>query len=73
MSSLKERLIKAGYPKEQMAHHCSDLYVFVNEITTKIISEWCKENGFNMSWHCPVFIDQITKKPMYDCAFQWHG
>ena len=40
-------------------------------------AEWCKKNGFRRSWHCPMFKDQITGKPMYDCAFQylpwWEG
>lgn len=70
--TLMEMLIKAGYPKESMFHHCSDLYVFVNPLTTKVITEWCKENKYNMSWHCPTFKDQITGKQMYDCAFQYY-
>lgn len=70
--TLKERLLKAGYPQEKMYHWGSDLYVFVNTITTKVIDEWCKENGFRKDWHCPVFRDQITGKLMYDCAFQYY-
>lgn len=69
--SLMERLIEAGYPREEMYHHCSDLYVFVTPISTKIIDEWCNENRYRRQHHCPIFTDQITGKQMYDCAFQW--
>jgi len=67
--SLMSRLLKAGYPREEMDSHESDLYVYVTPLTTKVINEWCKENGFARTWHCPIFRDQITGKPMYDCAF----
>ena len=70
--TLMEMLIEAGYPKEEMDHHASDLYVYVTPLTTKVIEKWCEENRYRMSWHCPVFIDQITGKRMYDCAFQWY-
>lgn len=70
--TLMQRLLDAGYPREQMFHHCSDLYVYVTPLTTKIVNNWCKEQGFLRSWHCPIFKDQITGKPMYDCAFQYY-
>lgn len=65
-------LLREGYPYGEMAHHESDLYVFVNDISTRAIDEYCKVTGYNKSWHFPVFIDQITGKPMYDCVFQWY-
>lgn len=67
-----EMLIEAGYPKEEMDHHDSDLYVYVTPLTTKVIEEWCKAHDYRMAWHCPTFKDQITGKMMYDCAFQWY-
>lgn len=70
--TLMETLIEAGYPKEEMDHHESDLYVYVTPLTTRVIDEWCKANGFNKNWHCPTFKDQITGKMMYDCAFQYY-
>ena len=69
--SLMQMLIDAGYPREEMYNHESDLYVYVTPLTMRIINEWCEENGFIRSWHCPIFKDQITGKPMYDCAFQY--
>lgn len=39
--TLMEMLIEAGYPKEEMDHYCSDLYVYVTPLTTKVIEEWC--------------------------------
>lgn len=70
--TLMEMLIEAGYPKEEMDHHDSDLYVYVTPLTTKVIEEWCKAHDYRMAWHCPTFRDQITGKMMYDCAFQWY-
>lgn len=68
---LIKRILDAGYPKSQMFHHYSDLYVFVTPLTTRIVEEWCKEHGYSRSWHCPKFKDLITGRPMYDCAFQF--
>nr|DAN90651.1 MAG TPA: hypothetical protein [Bacteriophage sp.] len=70
--TLMKMLIEAGYPESEMDHHESDLYVYVTPLTTKVIEEWCKENGYRKEWHCPTFKDQITGKIMYDCAFQWY-
>ena len=70
--TLKQMLLDAGYPKIEMFHHYSDLYVFVTPVTTRVIDKWCNEHGYTKSFHCPKFKDQITGKPMYDCAFQWY-
>lgn len=70
--TLMERLLEAGYPESEMDHHESDLYVYVTPLTTRVIKEWCKDNGFRKNWHCPIFTDQITGKKMYDCAFQYY-
>lgn len=70
--TLKQMLLDAGYPEIEMFQHYSDLCVFVTPVTTKVIDEWCNEHGYTKSWYCPKFKDQITGKPMYDCAFQWY-
>ena len=70
--TLLKRLIDAGYPKEEISHHESDLYVYATSLTTEIIDEWCKDNGYDRDWHCQVFRDQITGRLMYDCAFQYY-
>lgn len=70
--TLMEMLIEAGYPKEEMDHHCSDLYVYVTPLTTRVIEEWCKVHNYRIAWHCPTFKDHITGRMMYDCAFQWY-
>lgn len=69
--TLMQMLLDAGYPESEMYHHYSDLYVFVTPITTRVIDKWCNEHGYEKSLHCPKFKDQITGKPMYDCAFQY--
>ncbi len=70
--TLKQMLLEAGYPKSEMFHHDSDLYVYVSPLTTEVIDKWCNERDYRKDWHCPKFKDQITGRPMYDCAFQWY-
>lgn len=76
LSDLMQRLLDAGYPREEMYHGImngpvADLYVYANKITYRVIEKWCKDNGFDRRWNCPLFIDQITGEPMFDCAFQY--
>lgn len=71
--TLKQMLLDAGYPENEMFHdYSSDLYVFVTPVTTRVIDKWYHEHGYTKSWHCPKFKDQNTGKLMYDCAFQWY-
>ena len=69
--TLMEALADAGYPREQMFNHCSDLYVFVTPLTKRVVDEWFKEAGLNKSLFVKTFRDQITGKWMYDIAFQY--
>lgn len=71
--TLIEKLVAAGYPREEMYHHCSDLYVFVTPITTKVVDEWFKEQHLNQHLFVSKFKDYITGRPMYDIAFQFYG
>lgn len=70
--TLIEKLIGAGYPRKEMYHHCSDLYVFVTPETTKAINEWFKEQRMNKELFVSRFKDNVTGKPMYDIAFQYY-
>lgn len=73
--SLMERLLEAGYPPEDIDHYYYDLYVYVTPLTTKVITEWANENGYDGNLRDGVFVqkfkDQITGKMMYDVAFQY--
>lgn len=69
--TLMQRLLNAGYPREEMFSHLSDLYVYVTEITTSVISAWCRERGYNRERMCPIFKDRITGRRIYDCAFAY--
>lgn len=76
--TLMEKLVEAGYPKEDFYHHCSDLYIFVTPLTRRVINEWLKEQGLEREeFFLDTFKDQITGKLMYDVAFQyspwWEG
>lgn len=69
---LMQQLLDAGYPKEHIFHHRTDLYVFVTPLTTRIIERWYRERGYSLSHNCEVFDDNITGARMYDCAFQYY-
>lgn len=76
--TLLQRLLDAGYPKEDIHHHESDLYIFKTPLTTKVLEEWCEANGWNVGLvkqkNClfDIFTDQITGRKMYDIAFQYY-
>lgn len=69
--SLIDMLAEAGYPASKMYHHNSDLYVFKTELTTRVIQQWCKANGYSFDVMVDTFRDQITGSAMYDVAFQY--
>ena len=75
--SLIQMLIEAGYPKEEIHHHESDLYIFVTPLTTKVLKDWAKANGWDVtrvektSMLFGTFKDNVTGKMMYDIAFQY--
>lgn len=70
--TLMEMLLDAGYPRAEIFHHGSDLYIYVTKLTTEIVKKWAKERGFSVNHHCPKFTCQITGRQMYDCAFQYY-
>lgn len=75
--SLMQMLLDAGYPREDMHHHESDLYIYVTPLTTKVIEDWCKAYKYNKEFvekgspFFSTFVDQTTGKLMYDIAFQY--
>ena len=71
MTELMKRLVDAGYPKEEFFHHYSDLYIFATPLTQRVVNQWCKDNGYHRHLFVSTFRDQITGRPMYDCAFQY--
>ena len=73
--SLMERLLEEGYLPEDIDHYYYDLYVYVTPLTTRVITEWADENGYDSNLRDGVFVqtfkDQITGRKMYDIAFQY--
>ena len=72
--SLMEILLEEGYPPEDIDHHCSDLYVYVTPLTTRVIKAWMKNNGYTDNLNgllIQKFKDQITGRMMYDIFFQY--
>ena len=72
MKTLIERLLEAGYPKDQMFHHYSDLYIFASPLTKLVINKWCEDNRHHKHLFVSTFHDQITGRLMYDVAFQYY-
>lgn len=70
--TLMQELLDAGYPKDQMFHHESDLYIYVTPLTTKVVEEFYKKKGWNRNWHAPVFRSETDGELMYDCYFQFY-
>lgn len=68
---LMQLLLDAGYPRDQMFNHYSDLYVFVTPLTRHIVNKWCEDNRYAKHLFMKTFTDQITGKPMYDIPFQY--
>lgn len=69
--TLMEALEEAGYPREQMFNHRSDLYVFITPLTKRVVDKWFKDEGLEKSLFVSTFRDQITGNGMYDIAFQY--
>lgn len=59
--TLMERLVEAGYPMEEMDHHCSDLYVYVTPLTWKVIDD-------GILAVCPKRISADCRKKYDDCG-----
>ena len=74
--TLMQRLLDAGYPKDQIFHHESDLYVFVTPLTTDVLNKWLEDNGWRNLKNDPFLVgkfkDNITGRQMYDIAFQYY-
>lgn len=72
--TLMQTLEDAGYPRNEFDHHGSDLYVFacINGVETRpIIDKWFAQNGLSVAVFVEPFVDNVTGKLMYDCAFQY--
>lgn len=75
---LMQMLLDEGYPKEEIFHHASDLYVYKTPLTIKVRDEWMKMNGYHKgilrsSFLYSEFTDQVTGRRMFDFAFQYIG
>ena len=74
---LIQMLLEAGYPKEDIHHHESDLYIYVTPLTTRVLRDWCLANGWNTQlikddgYLFSTFKCNITGRKMYDVAFQY--
>lgn len=70
--TLIEALLEAGYPREEIYHHCSDLYIYITPTTTAVVNSWFEKSKLNKLVFVSTFKDLITGRPMYDIAFQYY-
>lgn len=68
--SIYARLLREGYPQEDIDHHESDLYVYVTPLTTRIIKEHFPDQG-HKTIMVNKFKDNVTGRYMYDIAFAY--
>lgn len=70
--SLMQRLLEAGYPLNEMFVHQrkNELYFYNTLLSTRVIDEWCKDNGFNKEQRCAPYKGTITGRQMYVCKLQ---
>ena len=69
--TLMQELLDAGYPREEMFSHESDLYVYVTPLTKRIVEGYYKRKGWSRTLCAPIFRSATDGKPMYDCAFAY--
>lgn len=63
-------LLENGYPKSDMDHHESDLYVYVTPLTTRLINEIYPDKTTRQIF-VHQFISQTDHKPMYEIVFAY--
>lgn len=68
--SIYARLLREGYPQEDIDHHESDLYVYVTPLTTKIIKEYFPDHD-HKTIMVNKFKDNVTGRYMYDITFAY--
>ena len=69
--TLMQTLLEAGYARDQIFNHYSDMYVYVTPLTERIIAKWYPENGLNTSLFVSKFRSNIDGQMMYDCKFAY--
>lgn len=69
--TLMQELLDAGYPREKMYNHESDLYVYVTPLTTRIVQAFYERKGWSSARSAPIFRSEVDGKLMYDCAFAY--
>lgn len=73
VKGLMERLIEAGYPREELRHKGKDLLIPVTPMTSKAIDEWCAAFGYYKPALVRTYTDESTRTEMYECAYQYRS
>jgi len=60
-----EELLNLGMQENELDHHCSDLYVKKNSISTKFVNE------YEFKMNVTTFIDAIDHELWYDIPFAY--
>lgn len=66
MESLMKKLLDAGYPKMELRHSCTSLFVYCTPLVESVINEYCKENKVDRESFTMLFRDSYSGKMMYE-------
>lgn len=69
--SLFEMLIESGYPREDIHHWYSDMYVSKNSSTSQVIDDWIQKSGIKRDLFVDEFKDNVTGESMYEIKFAY--
>ena len=81
--TLIEMLLAKGYPKSDIDHRESDLYIYDTPLTREVLKEFCVSNGWNNiaeslkykkvnEFVLSTFKDNLTGRAMFDCFGQYY-
>lgn len=66
MESLMKKLLDAGYPKTELRHYCSSLFVHPSPLVEQVIDDYCHENDIDMKSFVTPFYDHWTGTTMLE-------
>ena len=72
MESLMKRLLDAGYPKTEMRHYCSSLFVYPSPLVERVLDEDCEKNAVTREDFVMQFYDSFSAKIMWELCAQYN-
>lgn len=70
--SLMKMLLDAGYPKTELRHYCSSLFVYPSELVNEVLNKYCEENGVHREDFIMMFYDSFSGKMMLELCDKYN-